>query len=364
LAANLPPCNLTLAGLYYPDQKFILFRQNTQVAPEDHPREIGMIITLDDIYDAQQRITPYVTRTPLVANSTLSDQLGTRVFLKLELFQKTGSFKPRGAFNQILHMDRASGNPRVVAVSGGNFAQGVAYAGRELGVETLICMPEYTPQNYIQATQAYGAQVALFPTMQETFENAYRYQREGWHFLHPFDNPYQMAGCGTIGLELLEDLPGMTDVFISIGGGGLIAGIIVAIKALKPTVRIWGVETEGSDTMGQALEAGKVVQITPKSLAKTLGAPYVSEFALQLAQQHLEKYMLVSDREAFTELVFLLERSKVLTELAASCTLAAARKVRQVFSRDDQVVLLLCGGNSSLNNLYEYQALFESSRES
>jgi threonine dehydratase len=322
------------------------------------------MITLVEINDAWERITPYITRTPLVANTTLSDQLGTQVYLKLELFQKTGSFKPRGAFNQILHLDRAGGNPRVVAVSGGNFAQGVAYAGRRLGVETLICMPEYTPENYIQATQTYGAQIALYPTMQETFENAYRYQREGWQFLHPFDNPYQMAGCGTIGLELLEDLPGMTDVFISIGGGGLIAGIMVAIKTIKPSVRIWGVETEGSDTMGQALQAGKVVQITPKSLAKTLGAPYISEFALQLAQQHLEKYVLVSDREAYTELVFLLERSKVLTELAASCTLAAARKVKQTFSRDDQVVLLLCGGNNSLNNLLEYQALFQPSRES
>jgi threonine dehydratase len=320
---------------------------------------MGNMVTLDDIKDARQRITPYVTRTPLVANSTLSNQLGTQVYLKLELFQKTGSFKPRGAFNQILHLDRSGGNPRVVAVSGGNFAQGVAYAGQRLGVETLICMPEYTPQNYIRATQAYGAQVILSPTMQETFENAYRYQREGWQFLHPFDNPYQMAGCGTIGLELLEDLPGMTDVFVSIGGGGLIGGIMVAIKTLKPTVRIWGVETEGSDTMGQALKAGKVVQITPKSLAKTLGAPYVAEYALQLAQQYLEKHVLVSDQEAYTELVFLLERSKVLTELAAACTLAAARKVQQTFGKDDQVVLLLCGGNNSLDNLREYQSLFQ-----
>ena len=316
------------------------------------------MITLNDIYDAQQRIKPYVTRTPLVANSTLSGQLGAQVYLKLELFQKTGSFKPRGAFNQILRLDRSKDTPRVVAVSGGNFAQGVAYAGQRLGVEALICMPEYTPQNYVDTTHAYGAQIDLSPSMQETFENAYRYTQEGWQFLHPFDDPYQMAGCGTIGLELLEDLPGMTDVFISIGGGGLIAGIMVAIKALKPSVRIWGVETEGSDTMGQALAAGKVVQITPRSLAKTLGAPYVAQDALQLAQEHLEKHVLVSDSEAFSELVFLLERAKVLTELSASCTLAAARKVQRNFTKEHQVVLLLCGGNNSLNNLLEYQLLF------
>ena len=264
------------------------------------------MITIDDIYAARQRITPYITRTPLVHNSTLSEQLGAQVYLKLELFQKTGSFKPRGAFNQILKLLDQTPNLRVVAVSGGNFAQGVAYASRRLGVEALIFMPVYTPANYVQATQGYGAKVELLPTMQQTFDKAYQYQREGWAFLHPFDNPNQMAGCGTIGIELLEDLPGMTDVFISIGGGGLISGIIQAIKALKPSVRIWGIETEGSDTMGQALQAGKVVQITPKSLAKTLGAPYVAEDALHLAIQQLHKYILVTDREAFEAEVFLL----------------------------------------------------------
>ena len=321
------------------------------------------MITIDDIYEARQRITPFVTRTPLVPNSTLSEQLGAQVSLKLELFQKTGSFKPRGAFNQILMQKEKSSHPRVVAVSGGNFAQGVAYASRKLWVEALICMPAYTPANYIQATQAYGAQIDLSPSMQETFDNAYQYQRNGWHFLHPFDDPYQMAGCGTIGLELLEDLPDMTDLFVSIGGGGLLSGNVVAIKALKPSVRIWGIETEGSDTMGQALQAGKVVHITPKSLAKTLGAPYVAEDALLLAQEHLHRYVMVTDREAFDEAVFLLERAKVNTELAASCTLAAARKVQGTFTPRDQVVLLLCGGNNSLENLVEYRSIFSGPEE-
>ena len=175
--------------------------------------------------------------------------------------------------------------------------------------------------------------------------------------LHPYDNPYQMAGNGVIGLELLEDLPEMTDVIISIGGGGLIAGIMVAIKALKPQVRIWGVETEGSETLGEALRAGKVVHIQPASLAKTLGGPYIAEDALLLAQQHLEGYVLVSDREAFDALLYLMERVKVITELAASCTLAAAERVKDSFSPDDHVVLLLCGGNTSLDNLMAYHRL-------
>ena len=145
---------------------------------------------------------------------------------------------------------------------------------------------------------------------------------------------------------------------ISIGGGGLIAGITVAIKALKPEARIWGVETEGSDAMGQALRAGRVVQITPTSLAKTLGSPYAAEDALALMQRHLAQHVLVSDKEAFEAGVFLLERAKLNTELAASCTLAAARRLKGVFSASDHVVLVICGGNNSLDNWVEYRRLF------
>lgn len=158
-------------------------------------------------------------------------------------------------------------------------------------------------------------------------------------------------------MEILEDLPEVTDVFISIGGGGLFTGIAVAIQALKPEVRIWGVETEGSDTMRQALRAGKVVQIVPKSLAKTLGSPYVAEDALALMQKHAERYLLVSDKEAFDAGVFLLERAKLNTELAASCTLAAARRPKGEFTGMDHVVLLLCGGNNSLENWIHYREI-------
>jgi threonine dehydratase len=316
------------------------------------------MITLEDVQNARVRISPYVKRTVLEKNTTLSRELGTNLYLKLELFQKTGSFKPRGAFNQILQLAPEQRRHGVVGASGGNFAQGMAYAGLVLDTPTLVCMPEYTPRNYIEATKAYGARIDLAPAFPEVFARTEQYRQQGWNLLHPYDNPFQMAGVGTIGLEMLEDLPGMTDVVISIGGGGLIGGITAAIKALKPEVRIWGVETEGSDTMGQALKAGKVVHITPTSLAKTLGAPYVAGDALVLMQRYLEQHVLVSDREAFEAGVFLLERLKLNTELAASCTLAAARRLKGVFSPSDQVVLLICGGNSSLENWAEYRRLF------
>lgn len=312
------------------------------------------MISFNDIQEARQRVAGYVTRTPLEHSTTLSDHLGTNVYVKLELFQKTGSFKPRGAFNQILQLSQAQRERGVVGVSGGNFAQGLAYAGRVLGSPTVICMPEYTPKNYLDATREYGAEVALAPTFPKIIALAETYQEKGMTFLHPWDSPNQIAGNGTLSMEILEDLPQATDVFISIGGGGLIAGNIVALKALKPEVRIWGVETQGAETMGAALKAGEVVQYRPISLARTIGATYVAEDALTLCQEHLAGYIAVSDREAFDAELYLLERLKVITELAASCTLAAAERVRENFSRTDHVVLVLCGGNTSLDNLMEY----------
>lgn len=310
------------------------------------------MITLDDVKSAARRVAPYVIETPLARSRTLSQLLGTNAYLKMELFQKTGSFKPRGAFNQMLQLSgQAKG---VVAVSGGNFAQGVAYAASQLGIPAVICMPAYTPANYVEATKSYGATVELCPDFPSTFARAETFKSDGYAFLHAWDNPHQMAGNGIIGLEILEKLPDVTDIVMSIGGGGLMAGITVAVKAIKPAVRIWGVETEGAQTMGKALEASKVVQIVPNSLAKTLSATYVAEDALRIAQEHLAQHLVVSDQEAIDAQRFLLERTKLLTELAAACTLAAAKQISARFQEHDHVVLLLCGGNESLANMLAY----------
>lgn len=320
------------------------------------------MISIGDVRAARERISSFVIKTPLKSSRTLSSLLGANLYLKMELFQKTGSFKPRGAFNQILQLTGPARNKGVVAFSGGNFAQGVAYAGSVLGVESVICMPAYTPSNYIEATKSYGADVKLAPDAPAAIALAETYATRGYAHLHPFDNPNQMSGAGTIGLEILDDLPEVTDIFVSIGGGGLIAGIAVAVKALKPEVRIWGVETEGADTMGQALQAGEVVEISPTSLAKTLCAPFVAEDALRIAEKHLAGHLTVSDREAIESQQFLLERGKILTELAASCTLSAAKRVRHHFQENDHVVLLLCGGNESLANMIAYAEMMSKNK--
>ncbi|UCF98885.1 MAG: threonine/serine dehydratase [Spirochaetaceae bacterium] len=317
------------------------------------------MIDLQTIRAARDRIAPYVHRTPMQRNHSLSKQLGTNVYLKMELFQKTGSFKPRGAFNKMLgHLDEVRGSG-VVAMSGGNFAQGVAYAGRALGVRTRIIMPRNTSQNYLDATAAYGGEVELADSITGAFQLAEQYGQEGWSYFHPFDDRELISGHASIGLELLEDVPQLTDVFISVGGGGLMGGITLALKQLKPEIRVWTVETEGSDTLGQALKAGRLVEITPRSLAKTLGAPIVSEDALAIARRFGHRHVVVSDREAYQSLRLLMERAKVITELAASCTLAAAQRAIGSFSPEDHVALVLCGGNLSLDTLVEYRTLFE-----
>ena len=307
------------------------------------------------IKQARERIQPFIKRTPLEHSETLSKYLGTNVWVKLELFQKTGSFKVRGAFNKLLSLSAKERKQGVVAISGGNHAQAVAYASHVLDVDAVVLMPESTPQNYVEATKNYGATVDLQPTIAIAFEKIKDYEAEGRIFIHPFDDPLVMAGQGTLGLEIMEDLPGVTDIIISIGGGGFAGGVSTAVKAMKPGVRIWGVETIGADAMSQALEAGHPVELAAiTSIAKTLGAPSVSARTLALAQEHLEEVLVVPDEEAVQALKFILERLKILTEPAASCTLAAALRLKDQFNNNNNLVLIFCGGNLSVEDLCKY----------
>lgn len=310
---------------------------------------------LTAIRQAQQRINPYIKRTPLERSETLSRYLGTNVFIKYELFQKTGSFKVRGAFNKLLSLPAQERKRGVVAISGGNHAQAVAYASNVLDTDAVVLMPQTTPQNYIEATRSYGATIDLQPTIRHAFKKIREYESGGRIFIHPFDDPLVMAGQGTAGLEIMEDLPGTTDIVISIGGGGFAGGVSTAVKAIKPDVRIWGVETVGADAMSHALKAGHPVELAAiTSIAKTLGAPSVSAQTLAIAQKNLEEVIVVTDHEAMQALKFILERLKVLTEPAASCTLAAASRLKDQFGKNNNLVLTFCGGNQSLDDLSKY----------
>ncbi len=313
-------------------------------------------VELSDVQGAVPLVGPHVHRTLLVPSRTLSQRLGTSVSLKLEMFQKTGSFKPRGAFNQLLHLTSEARRRGVVGVSGGNFAQGLAYAGRVLGVPVRVLVPEGTPSHYLAATRGYGAEVEILPTIAEAFARAQAYDDEGRPALHPFDDRWMMAGNGTLGLEVVEDAPGLTDLFVSIGGGGLMAGVAAAVKGLAPWARVWGVETLGCDAMRLALDAGHPVEMRPSSIAKTLAAPWVSAGTLAAAREWLEDVVVVPDAAAVEALVVILERAKVLTEPAASCTLAAAEAVRERLGA--HVVLVLCGGNATVGEIAAWRERF------
>jgi threonine dehydratase len=312
------------------------------------------IISLSRIQKAAARIAPYIKRTPTVHDDILSERFASNFYLKLELLQNTGAFKVRGAFNKMLTLNDEEKTRGIVAVSGGNHAKAVAFAAKTLDQKALILMPEVTPQNYINETKAYGAEVELFPTMVEAFKRAKEYESEGRVYIHPFDDEVVIAGQGTIGLEILEDVPQVTDVIVSIGGGGLAGGVAAAIKAIKPGVKIWGVETKGAESMAKALEAGHIVELEEiTSIARTLGAPAVAPITFKLARKYLSSVTVVSDDEAIEELFYILEHAKVLTEPATSCTLAGANRLRANFTAESHVVLILCGGNIGLSDLFQ-----------
>ncbi|HLJ92951.1 MAG TPA: threonine/serine dehydratase [Gemmataceae bacterium] len=320
------------------------------------------MLTLEMICQAQHRLRELVHRTPLVRSKTLSDHLGAPVYLKLEFLQKTGSFKPRGAFNKMLGLSAEERRRGVVAVSGGNHAQGVAYAARQLGISAVIAMPAFTPRNYLDATRQYGAEIVLMPDSRSAFAEAYRLHDQGRVLVHPFDDPLVAAGQGTIGLEILEDLPSVQRIYVSIGGGGLITGVATALRTIQPDIQVIGVETDGADAMAQALAANRLVELPAiTSIARTLGAPKVSEFTLHHVQRLVREVKVVSDAAAAKALFLVLERTKYLVEPSAACCLAAAELQRDQLNAKDPIVLLLCGGNVSGEDLASYWQRFVAS---
>lgn len=314
-------------------------------------------VDLSAIEAAAARIAPYVLRTPLLPSRALSELLGSRVSLKYELFQETASFKPRGAFNKLLGLSPEQRERGLVAVSGGNHGKAVAFAAQRLGLQARIIMFQSTAASAVAAARGYGAEVELLSTPAAGFARAAELERAGRTFVHPFADPVVVAGQGTLGLELLADAPDLTDIIASIGGGGMIAGVAAAVKAHRPEVRVWGVETVGADAMTQALAAGKVVQLPAvTSLAATLGAPSASDLTLALVQQHVEQVLLVPDRDAVADLLWLLDNAHVLVEPAAACTLSAARLLRARFGPARHLVIILCGASITLDELAAFRA--------
>lgn len=316
-------------------------------------------VTAADIATAAQRIRGRVRNTPTYVSPRLSRLLGAETVIKCESLQLGGSFKLRGSLNKLLQMSEAERAKGVVTVSGGNHAIAVSMAATALGCQALVLMPKTTPALNIRLTEEAGGTVEICEDAIEAFARADAYGRQGRVNVHSFDDPAIIAGHGTLGLELAAESPAPLDhLFISIGGGGFLAGVATALKTAWPKLRIHGVETEGAETMTLALQAGKPVPIRSTSLARTLGAPFATERTLAAARAYLEEIVLVSDKAAVEALLAILAEERLLVEPAAACTLAAALMRRNGFAPGERVGLILCGSNVAHDDILGWKAQF------
>lgn len=308
---------------------------------------------LEDIVHARTSIASSIRETPCRISDELSLHTSSNVFLKLENHQKTGSFKCRGALHRLQKMDPAQRKRGVVAASAGNHAQGVAYFAATLGIPSIIVMPEATPLNKVSRTSEHGAEVVLHGA---DFDSAYSHALDltsqlDRTFIHPFNDPYVIAGQGTIGLEILEQCTNADCIIVPVGGGGLISGIAIAAKALKPTIRIVGVEPQALPSMKAAIAAGGPVTLpTAQTLAEGITVRSVGELTYRYCRELVDDWVQVDDNEIAAAVLFLLEQEKTLAEGAGAAGVAAllAGKVK---SLGKNTVALVCGGNLDVNVL-------------
>jgi threonine dehydratase len=320
------------------------------------------VITLQAIREAAARIGPHLHRTPLVSSRTLGDRARVRLLLKCESFQKTGSFKPRGALNLVLSLPPERRERGLITVSAGNHAQAVAWAARVVGVPCTVVMPADAPRPKIEAVRGYGAAIVAHEDRATLFDRLREEEaRTGAAFVHPFDDPNGLAGAGTVGLEIFEDAPDAEIVIVPIGGGGLMAGVASAVKALSPKCRVIGVELEAGPGMTPALAAGKPVPVTrPATLADGLTPPFVGAIPLEVAKRALDGIVLVAEDEIVTGMRELLLRTKLVAEGSGAAATAALLAGKVNVREGATVVSILSGGNvdpARLFGLFEKEAV-------
>jgi threonine dehydratase len=300
--------------------------------------------------EARARIAASIHRTPILPSHYLSERVGVPVYLKCENLQKTGAFKVRGALHRLLRLDDEERERGVVTISAGNHAQAVAWAARTAGVKAVVVMPEHASRTKVAASKEYGAEVILHGDAKAAFERAFALAEErGMRFVHPFDDEEVVAGHGSCGLEILEDLPDVGSIVVPVGGGGLIAGIAAVSAAVRPGVRVWGVEPVGADAMHRSLEKGEAVHLDRVStIADGLAAPMAGVLNHALVAAYARGVVLVEDEEIISAMRVLLERTKLLVEPAGAAGMAAVLTGRIELSEDAPVAVVLSGGNVDL----------------
>ena len=305
-------------------------------------------VTLADIQAARERLGDAVYRTPCARSETLSRQTGQNIFLKLENLQMTGSFKERGALNRIATLTPEQARRGVIAASAGNHAQGVAYHATRAGIRSTIVMPLATPLVKVQATRGFGAEVILHGANYDEAcaEATNRAELDGTTFIHPFDDPFVIAGQGTIALELLEQVPNLEAVVVPIGGGGLISGIAAALKASRPEIRVIGVQTARLASMQRAVREGHPVTLDPATtIADGIAVRRAGDLTLPLIQRYVDEIVTVEEDEIASAILTLLEREKTLAEGAGAAALAAVLQRRTSLPAFTRIAVLVCGGN-------------------
>lgn len=305
-----------------------------------------------EIERAGDQIGRVILRTPIIYSEALSKLTGKEIFLKLENLQKTGSFKIRGAYYKLSRLSGSKRVREVVAASAGNHAQGVAYASSLLGIHSTIVMPESAPLAKQMATRAYGGEVILFGrNTDEALCHARGMEETGRIFIHPFDDEEVIAGQGTIGLEILEDVPEVEGIIVPVGGGGLISGISTIVKKRKPKVRIIGVQSSHAPAAVRSLERKRIVEVKVKpTLADGIAVGKIGEITFPILQQKVDEMVIVEEEEIASAILMLMERKRLVAEGAGASPLAALLS-RRIRIKAKKVVLVISGGNIDVHLL-------------
>ncbi|MEC7244351.1 MAG: threonine/serine dehydratase [Bacteroidota bacterium] len=309
--------------------------------------------SLDNFNSVLKRISPYINKTPIISSSSLNDMFDLDIFFKLELMQKTGSFKSRGAINKVLQLSEEERSRGVVAISAGNHAQATSWACSQFGTKSKIIMPHTASQSKIDATESYGGEVIL--TKEKMMDTCQKLiDEENLSFVHPFDDLDILMGQGTVALEVINEIKNLDYAFISIGGGGLIAGMACVLKQINPKIKIIGVEPINSNVMTNSIKSGKPEifdTINNKTIADTLAAPFAGKITFEYVKEYVDDIINVSEDEMIESLRMMIERLKIVPEPSASaCFVPIVFNKLNVPSKS-KCLVVVCGGNIDLKRI-------------
>jgi len=311
------------------------------------------LVRFDDVLSVRQVIAGKLHYTPVFGSDILGRRMGARLLLKAECLQKTGSFKPRGVLNKLRSLSTEERARGLITVSAGNHAQALAWGARQVGAACTVVMPAAASRSKAAAAEGYGATVILHGAIAETFAKMEQLRAErNLTLVHPFDDPQIIAGQGTVGVEIVEQVPDMTKVVVPVGGGGLIAGIALAVKRMRPTVKVYGVEPEGAASLFHSRAAGRAVRLDKiETIADGLSAPYTSELTYAMAREYVDDVVTLTDEQIVEAVRLVLAHCKLLVEPAGAAGVAALLFGKIPLAPGDTVVAVLSGGNIDLDRL-------------